>query len=197
MPYCPSSPNHRTIHFNLLYLARGSSTLTTIAIDRHLYQRLTSNGNQRSSSSPSIKLPVKMRSALIFTTVFAALATAAPAMTKRDDAYYGVSLFQYIRNYRSPIPIEINTLTAFTNLSAYELSFDTGAAINVDINAVECRAYKDAAGVVAGSLPFNVTTPALLATPNNPVQIGSILCYIVEIPETPPQSNITTQIRKI
>ncbi|KAE9374420.1 hypothetical protein N431DRAFT_455183 [Stipitochalara longipes BDJ] len=49
----------------------------------------------------------------------------------------------------------------------------------VDINAVECRAYKDLEGMQPGSVAFNVKIPALLST--NLVDIGSIICYIVEV----------------
>jgi hypothetical protein len=41
---------------------------------------------------------------------------------------------------------------------------------------VECRAYKDFAGVQPGSAVFTVDKPAYLTT--NLVEVGSILCYI-------------------
>lgn len=43
---------------------------------------------------------------------------------------------------------------------------------------MECRAYKDANGLQPASAPFDVESPALLST--NLVDIGSMVCYVVE-----------------
>lgn len=129
---------------------------------------------------------LKMYTTTLLTAVLATLAAAAPAtnnLAARDDTYYGVSLrvrttdaFTKPAVY-GPAPIEINKLTSLGNVSASELSFDPSIAINVDIDQIECRAYKDAAGVIPGSAPFNVKTPAELST--NLVEVGSVLCYVV------------------
>jgi len=127
-----------------------------------------------------------MYTSTILTLALAALTTALPTQKRQaDDKYYGVSLYAHNtftsgQEYTSPIPIEINKLTQTTNMSTFKLSFDKGVHINVDINAIECRAYKDAAGVVPGSAPFTVDSPALLSTPGNPVVVNSILCYVTE-----------------
>ena len=52
------------------------------------------------------------------------------------------------------------------------------ASGGLDINAIECRAYKDTAGVVPGSATFTVHKPALIST--NLATIGSVLCYVTE-----------------
>ncbi|KAI9686888.1 MAG: hypothetical protein M1822_002641 [Bathelium mastoideum] len=117
-------------------------------------------------------------------SLLAALTTAAP--TKRDT-YYGVGLELHLqengKTIAEPAPVQLNTLTALGDAqypaTAYEIVFD-GSASNIDVNSVECRAYKDAAGVVPGSAPFTKANPAELATPNNPVEVGSVLCYVVE-----------------
>ncbi|KAK4499516.1 hypothetical protein PRZ48_010031 [Zasmidium cellare] len=118
-------------------------------------------------------------------TILAAVASAAPAsnLAARDDTYYGIGLtikttdaFTQPPVYE-PAPVEINKLTSLGNVSASEIKFDIPTASHVDVNQIECRAYKDAAGVVPGSAPFNAKTPAELST--NLVEIGSVLCYIV------------------
>ncbi len=57
---------------------------------------------------------------------------------------------------------------------------------DVDINSVQCQAFKDAAGTQLGSALFSYASPALIAT--NPVEEGSIRCVIaptVQIESTP------------
>lgn len=117
--------------------------------------------------------------------LLATIAAAAPAtkLAARDDTYYGVSINANVADSFStpvyePCPVQINVLTTTTDLSASELVFDAGVAINVDLSSVECRAYKDAAGTVPGSDPFTLAQPAALST--NLVSVGSILCYITE-----------------
>lgn len=112
----------------------------------------------------------------------ASLVAAAPAVAKRDSTYHGISLHVNTNpagqpKTASPAPVEINVLTSLNGVSASELSFDMGVEINVDIATVECRAFKDAEGVVPGSAPFNYKTPAELST--NLVEVGSVLCYVV------------------
>ena len=104
-------------------------------------------------------------------------------LAKRDDAvYHGISLHintNTIGEPRTaePAPVELDVLTVLTGVSASELSFDTTVAINVDISKVECRAFKDAEGLVPGSAPFNYKHAAELST--NLVELGSVLCYVV------------------
>ncbi|PMD43302.1 hypothetical protein L207DRAFT_631420 [Hyaloscypha variabilis F] len=63
--------------------------------------------------------------------------------------------------------------------SASKLTIDPlSSPTNVDLNAVECRAYKDAEGMLPGSAAFTVGKPALLST--NLVDVGSMICYIIE-----------------
>ena len=80
--------------------------------------------------------------------------------------------------------MEINTLTPCygddgNGCSVSALILDPGVAINIDIEAVECRAYKDFAGVVPGSAPFNVSVEADIST--NLATVGAVLCYVVEV----------------
>lgn len=127
-----------------------------------------------------------MYTTAFLTTLLAALATAAPAtnINARDDTYYGIGIsirttdaFTQPPVYE-PSPVQLNVLTTLYKTSASEIKFDIGATTsNVDVNSVECRAYKDAAGVVPGSAPFTAKTPAELST--NLVEVGSVLCYIV------------------
>jgi len=49
------------------------------------------------------------------------------------------------------------------------------SASGIAADAVNCMAYRDAAGTQPGSAIFNTTAPALIAT--NPVQEGSIKCW--------------------
>ncbi|KAF2164482.1 hypothetical protein M409DRAFT_25360 [Zasmidium cellare ATCC 36951] len=127
-----------------------------------------------------------MYTTAFLTTILAALASAAPTtsnLAARDDTYYGVGLtikttdaFTQPPVYE-PAPVEISVLTSLGNVSASEIKFDVPVASHVDVNQVECRAYKDDAGVVPGSAPFNAKTPAELST--NLVTVASVLCYVV------------------
>jgi hypothetical protein len=119
------------------------------------------------------------------TALLAAVSSvSASPLSKRDDTFYEVGLAFYTEQVNGvpvsePSPVQMNKLAVTPDLTAYEIHFD-GSSSNVDINKVECRAYKDAAGVVPGSAPFTLASPALLATPNNPVVVGSVLCYVTE-----------------
>lgn len=62
-------------------------------------------------------------------------------------------------------------------VTASELAFDT-VSVNVDYRKVECRAFKDADGVVPLGAPFNYKTPMVFSTPEV-VDVGSYLCYVV------------------
>lgn len=125
-----------------------------------------------------------MHTPVIFCAALAALVVAAPTSLKRQSKYYGISInVNAVPSGQpavyEPAPVEINKLTSLgNNTSASELVFDHGVAINVDLDKVECRAYKDQDGVVPGSAPFTNARPAELST--NLVAVGSILCYIVE-----------------
>lgn len=130
-----------------------------------------------------------MHSSIILTTLCAALATAAPHMIQlsqrqSNSTYYGVSIIaQVTSGLVSPaefqlIPAPLNTLINANDISCSSLFIANGSAINVDIDSVECRAYKDVAGVEPGSAPFTLASPAFLTT--NLVEVGSILCYATE-----------------
>lgn len=117
----------------------------------------------------------------------ASLTTATPI--PRDIYYYGVSINVTTSSGMDPnktseaIPVQLNTLVACgypeDPCSASALILDPNVAVNVDIDAVECRAYQDFAGTQPGSAPFNVTEPAYLST--NLATVSTILCYIVEL----------------
>jgi hypothetical protein len=113
----------------------------------------------------------------VFISAFALLASATPI---KRDTYYGVGVqfqkkFADGTPYYEPSPIEMNKLTQINTDGVYQISLDKQAS-NLDVNSIECRAYKDADGVVPGSAPFTKANPALLST--NGVHVGSILCYV-------------------
>jgi hypothetical protein len=133
-----------------------------------------------------------MHSTTIITALLASMATLTLSAPVPRDTYYGVSINAVVspglspQKVEEPIPVQINTLTPCygssdqsTGCSVSALILDPSVAINVDINAVECRAYKDFAGTVPGSAPFNVSREADIST--NLDTISSILCYIVEL----------------
>ncbi|KAK4616127.1 Ecp59-1 [Fulvia fulva] len=122
-----------------------------------------------------------MYTTALLTLALAALSTATPL--SRRDQYYGVSLAVNTNpagqpETASPAPIELNVLTSLGGVSASKLTIDPniGPFGGLDINSIECRAYKDAAGVVPGSKAFHVNEPAVLST--NVVEVGSVLCYV-------------------
>lgn len=132
---------------------------------------------------------IKMHYSIILATLFTIASLAAATPTPRD-IYYGVSVNLITsagldpNKVSEPAPVQINTLTPVNcgsgqGCSVSELILDPGVHVNVDINTVECRGYKDTAGVVPGSLSFNVSSPAEIST--NLGTIGSILCYIIEV----------------
>ena len=110
----------------------------------------------------------------------AAVASAAP--TAKRQEYQEVGLSFHVLNEEGqvvgePAPVQIGVLTNTDNVTAYEIVFD-GTSTNVDINSVVCQAYKDAAGTILGSAEFTYAQPAELATPNNPVETGSVRCWV-------------------
>ncbi|KAH9822094.1 extracellular protein 59-1 [Teratosphaeria destructans] len=122
----------------------------------------------------------------IVTIALATLAFAAPTslQNKRDTRYHGVSINVNAAPLGQtpvlePAPCEINVLTSLgNNTQASELIFDRGVAVNVNLASVECRAYKDNAGLIPGSAPFTNASKAVLST--EVVTVGSILCYVTE-----------------
>jgi hypothetical protein len=129
---------------------------------------------------------VSLITSLIAITI-AGLASANPL--PRDIYYYGVSInvttsagMDANKTFEA-IPVRLNTLVACgypeDPCSASVLTLDPNGAVNVDIGAVECRAYQDFAGTQPGSAPFNVTQPAYLST--NLATVSTILCYLVEL----------------
>lgn len=124
---------------------------------------------------------------LLNTLLFCSTAFASPLTTRQTTSstpFHGISLHVDTNppgepETASPAPIEIAVLTPFSlGVQASKLTFDTGVAINVDINTVECRAYKDAEGLEVSSGPFSVREPAVLSQ-MGVVEVGSVLCYVV------------------
>lgn len=117
-------------------------------------------------------------------SLLATLSFAAPTPQETPtDVFHEVGLRCVFETPASPvtgdpIPGQLNTLIETPGMTCYEIEFD-GSSANVDINSVECRAYKDADGVIPGSAPFTLASPALLSTPGNEVEINSLLCYVV------------------
>jgi hypothetical protein len=117
----------------------------------------------------------------------ASLASAAPL--PRDIYYYGVSInittsagMDTNKTFEA-IPVKLNTLVACgypeDPCSASILTLDPNGGVNVDINAIECRAFQNFAGTQPGSAPFTVAQPAYLST--NLATVSTILCYTVEL----------------
>ncbi len=136
-----------------------------------------------------------MHSSIILSTLVAitGLTSALPtSITTRDDTpYYGVSIGVIVSpgldptEVLEPAPVQMNVLARCSGdygdgCSVSKLVVQSGTASGgLNETAIECRAYKDFAGVEPGSAPFNVSSPALIST--NLATIGSILCYIVEV----------------
>ncbi|KAK4984372.1 hypothetical protein LTR50_006627 [Elasticomyces elasticus] len=120
----------------------------------------------------------------MISTFLAALAAAAPASQKRHGGpLHSISINGQANSGMStppvyePIPMEFNVLNVLpVPFSCSALLIDAGSAVNVDAAKVECRAFKDTAGLVPGSAPFSLKSPAYLST--NLVDVNSILCYI-------------------
>lgn len=134
-----------------------------------------------------------MRTSTFLMTLFASIMSASPIQPRQSwgsdpntsDPYRGITLYANILNpftgvvYRSPAPVEIAKLTTMGSTALFKLSFGTGAAINVDVNSVDCRAYSDAAGTQPVGPVFNAAQPAVFSAPEDPVIIGSVLCNVV------------------
>ncbi|KAM0723694.1 hypothetical protein Q7P37_000682 [Cladosporium fusiforme] len=125
-----------------------------------------------------------MHTKTLVTTLLATLvplATGAP-IKRPKDVYHGIGLYFITsipshRYIRSPSPGEINVLAVTSDgASASTLAFDT-VSVNVDYRKVECRAFKDAAGIVPLGA-FNYKSPLVLST-TELVHVGSYLCYVV------------------
>ena len=112
------------------------------------------------------------------------LATATLARLKRDedDAPF-VALLIYetdpgVIPYRSPSgPLDLGVLADFGTGANNTVKIIFDHTFGVDIHTVECRAYKDNAGVVALGKPFNYKTP--WEQGGEAVNIGAVLCYTV------------------
>lgn len=124
-----------------------------------------------------------MHTTTLLTTLFAVLTAAGPIIPRQSNessTYYGVGLEFQLRfpdgtPYYEPSPVELNQLTQVPVSGLYQISLDPKAS-NVDVDAVECRAYRDAAGVVPGSAPFSREHPALISTTGG--SVASVLCYV-------------------
>lgn len=112
------------------------------------------------------------------------LASAALAIAAPTEKYHGVSLRVRTTDAStapavySPAPVEINHLTSLHGVHASQISFD-GIAPNVDINKVECRAYRDVEGLVPLGGPFTNEGPGEVGR-GALVEVGSVICYVVE-----------------
>ena len=124
---------------------------------------------------------------LLGTLLLTTSTLAVPLTTRQTTSftpYHGISLHVDTNppgepETASPAPVEIAVLTPFSSgVKASKLTFDTGVAINVDINYVECRAYKDAEGLEVLGGAFSLREPAVLST-TGVVEVGSVLCYVV------------------
>lgn len=125
-------------------------------------------------------------SAIVTSTIaFVALTTAAPASKRNVQGYFGCNLnfntASGLSNTTNIVgyPIEIGELTTF-DISASSIAIDDGVNSQLDLNTIECRAFKDDAGMEPGSAPFTLASPAELST--NLVEVASVLCYILETP---------------
>jgi hypothetical protein len=107
----------------------------------------------------------------------AALPTNFPSTVsarQSDSTYFGVSIAVVVSagtdpdKVEEPAPVQINVLTPCygddddTGCSASSLIIQDGTASNVDINSIECRGFQDFDGVVPGSAPFTLASPALI-----------------------------------
>ncbi|KXL47485.1 hypothetical protein M433DRAFT_3277 [Acidomyces richmondensis BFW] len=117
--------------------------------------------------------------------ILAAFSRAAPTLTKDNHkAYYGITVDINTSSLsqtpvHETVPVQINALTSLgTSTFGSKLQIDSSSAQNVVLSSVECRAFKDQAGVVPGSLPFTFSQLVQLST--DAVRIQSVLCYITE-----------------
>ncbi len=136
-----------------------------------------------------------MHSSIILSTLIAiaGLTSARPTipLARDDTPYYGVSVGVITspgldpNEVLEPAPVQLNVLTICNGengegCSVSKLILQSGTASGgLDEDTIECRGYKDFAGVEPGSAPFNVSSPALIST--NLATISSILCYIVAV----------------
>jgi hypothetical protein len=76
------------------------------------------------------------------------------------------------------ITADLYTLNTYTDLAVTKLELVQAQTSVPSAADVECRMYKDTAGLQPGSLPFSGSTAALIST--NTVEVGTILCYAIE-----------------
>ncbi|KAF2159822.1 hypothetical protein M409DRAFT_29633 [Zasmidium cellare ATCC 36951] len=138
---------------------------------------------------------------LFFTIIATALATAAAAnpldqplsgqaLQRRlpqnegqrtpPSKYYGISLNINMKPIGEQpeygrAPVELNMLAQYT-IKASEIIFDQGVHVNLELSTVLCQAYSDVDGVVPLGKPFSASESLYLA--QEPVQLGSVLCYV-------------------
>ncbi|KAF1819040.1 uncharacterized protein K489DRAFT_412976 [Dissoconium aciculare CBS 342.82] len=133
-----------------------------------------------------------MFTSILLTAAFAILSATASPVERRAaavairDTYHGIDIMirggtppgpEYIQQLR----VELNQLTSIDHDDVFEISFnqDDSTASNIaDINKVECRAYKDAAGVVSAGAPFTKAKPTHIS--DYGATVSSVLCYTID-----------------
>jgi hypothetical protein len=70
---------------------------------------------------------------------------------------------------------QLYQLNTYPNLGVTQLAI--GTTQDIPAADVECRMYKDTAGLQPGSAPWSGSQAALIST--NTVQVGSIVCYAI------------------
>ncbi|KAL9063438.1 MAG: hypothetical protein Q9157_008249 [Trypethelium eluteriae] len=82
--------------------------------------------------------------------------------------------------WSGPVLVPIAMLTTFPGapISASALRIDNETDSGLVLKDIECRAYRDTAGVETGSAPFTLAQEALLST--NLASVSSVLCYVTE-----------------
>ncbi|KAI9692438.1 MAG: hypothetical protein M1822_006669 [Bathelium mastoideum] len=129
-----------------------------------------------------------MFSTSFLTLLLASLSSASPLLSPRTtttttttvsisyDSAPGMSP----ANWSAPVAIPLANLAVLPGapVSASSLRIDNTTTTDFDLANVECRAYKDEAGVQPGSAPFTLAQEALLST--NLGSVSSVLCYLTE-----------------
>lgn len=184
-----------------LRLLRNIRPLTESYKLNHLHQKATQHvlphilqaQDRISIQTKSVQTPapytnskrlIKMHIASFLATLLTTLPLTTSLPTKRaDPIYHGIGLWFITsipsqRCTQSPSPAEINMLAVLpAGVTASELAFDT-VSVEVDYRKVECRAFKDADGVVPLGAPFNYKASVVFST-TEVVGVGSYLCYVV------------------
>ncbi|KAK4501247.1 hypothetical protein PRZ48_007054 [Zasmidium cellare] len=99
--------------------------------------------------------------------------------------YYGISLNINMKPIGEQpeygrAPVELNFLAQYT-IKASEIIFDQGVHVNLELATVLCQAYSDVDGVVPLGKPFSASKSLYLA--QEPIQLGSVLCYVSGDPQ--------------